>query len=117
MNNHQQKMLYLVVTGAPLTQWTADAVATAELAGWRTAVIASPSAESWLAQVNRDDVRAPVLTEHRDPNEAKRLPLPDVVLMAPATFNSVNKLATGIADTYALSVMCEALSRRVPTVL
>lgn len=59
----------------------------------------------------------PAVTGQRDPSEAKRLPPPDAVVVAPATFNTVNKLATGIADTYALSTLCEALGAGIPMVV
>jgi hypothetical protein len=39
------------------------------------------------------------------------------LIVAPATFNTVNKLALGIADTYALSSVAEVIGRGVPTVV
>jgi phosphopantothenoylcysteine synthetase/decarboxylase len=36
------------------------------------------------------------------------------VVVAPITFNTVGKLACGIADTYAHSTLCEALGDGVP---
>ena len=36
------------------------------------------------------------------------------MVVAPITFNTVGKLACGIADTYAHSALCEALGDRVP---
>jgi phosphopantothenoylcysteine synthetase/decarboxylase len=40
-----------------------------------------------------------------------------VVLFAPCSFNSLNKLAHGIADNLALSVTAEAIGRRTPVVV
>lgn len=40
-----------------------------------------------------------------------------VVLFAPCSFNSLNKLAHGIADTLALSVVAEAIGRRTPVIV
>jgi phosphopantothenoylcysteine synthetase/decarboxylase len=40
-----------------------------------------------------------------------------VVLFAPCSFNSLNKLAHGIADTLALSVAAEAIGRRTPVIV
>jgi phosphopantothenoylcysteine synthetase/decarboxylase len=40
-----------------------------------------------------------------------------VVLFAPCGFNSLNKLAQGIADTLALSVAAEAIGRGTPVVV
>jgi phosphopantothenoylcysteine synthetase/decarboxylase len=40
-----------------------------------------------------------------------------VVLFAPCSFNSLNKLAHGIADNLALSVVAEAIGRQTPVVV
>ena len=40
-----------------------------------------------------------------------------VVLFAPCSFNSLNKLAHGIADNLALSVVAEAIGRRTPVIV
>src|ERR1700716_1917338 len=40
-----------------------------------------------------------------------------VVLFAPCSFNSLNKLAHGIADNLALSVAAEAIGRRTPVIV
>ena len=40
-----------------------------------------------------------------------------LVLVAPCSFNSLNKLAAGIADTLALSIAAEALGRGTPVVV
>lgn len=103
------RMLYLVVTGAPLTRHVHHAVVLGRDAGWRVAVVATDAASSWLDHEQLERLDVPVLNEHRQPDTAKRLPRPDAVVLAPGTFNTINKLAAGIADTYALSVLCEAL--------
>jgi flavoprotein len=40
-----------------------------------------------------------------------------VVLFAPCSFNSLNKLAHGIADNLALSVVAEAIGRATPVIV
>lgn len=40
-----------------------------------------------------------------------------VVLLAPCSFNSLNKLAQGIADTLALSIAAEAIGRGTPVIV
>src|SRR5690242_14253032 len=40
-----------------------------------------------------------------------------VVLFAPCSFNSLNKLAHGVADNLALSVVAEAIGRRTPVIV
>lgn len=40
------------------------------------------------------------------------LPLEDLVLVAPCTFNTLNKLAAGIADSYPLTIIAGAIGKR-----
>jgi phosphopantothenoylcysteine synthetase/decarboxylase len=51
--------------------------------------------------------------------DAAILPRPPfgLVLVAPCGFNSLNKLAAGIADTLALSVVAEAIGRGTPVIV
>jgi phosphopantothenoylcysteine synthetase/decarboxylase len=51
--------------------------------------------------------------------DAAILPRPPLglVLVAPCSFNSLNKLAAGIADNLALSVVAEAIGRRTPVIV
>src|SRR5262249_61786562 len=43
-------------------------------------------------------------------------PPADAMLVCPATFNTINKWALGIADTLALGLLTEALGRKLPIV-
>ncbi len=65
-----------------------------------------------LAELAGDRVR----TEFRMPDEPDELPPADAVVVAPATFNSVNKWAAGIADTFAAALLCELTALGVPIV-
>jgi hypothetical protein len=56
----------------------------------------------------------PVRTEHKLPGEPDIFPLPDAVLVAPATFNTVNKWAAGISDTLALGIINESIGKGIP---
>lgn len=117
MASQSSRTIYLVATGAPLTRRAADFVPEAEARGWQPAIIATNSAQAWLDEDKMKGLDVPVLTGHRSPDQAKRLPPAGAVVLAPGTFNTINKLATGIADTYALSVLCEAISLRTPMVI
>ena len=44
-------------------------------------------------------------------------PAEGVVLIAPCTFNTLNKLAQGIADNLALSIAAEAIGRGTPVIV
>jgi hypothetical protein len=80
--------------------------------GWRLAITLTPTAALWLtselsALSSLTDL--PVRSTARLPTEPKPHPVPDCFVFAPATAGSVAKLALGIADNQALTVLCEAL--------
>jgi phosphopantothenoylcysteine synthetase/decarboxylase len=59
----------------------------------------------------------PVRQDFKLPGEPDLFPRANAVAVAPATFNSINKLAAGIADTLALGLVSEYLALSVPTVV
>jgi phosphopantothenoylcysteine decarboxylase len=110
--------LALVVCGAPLAARTPDLVASLLAAGWRPTVIATAAAAPWLdAEAVARMSGEPPRTDFRSPDEPKRGGPPAAVVVCPATFNTVNKVAAGINDSYALGVLCEALGTRTPIVM
>lgn len=107
--------LALVVCGAPLAARCHDVAARAVEAGWMVRVVATSSAMSWVDAAQVEKVTGfSVLMEQRQPGQAKRFPPPAQVIVCPATFNTVNKLASGIMDTYPTGLLCEALASRTP---
>ena len=105
----------LVAYGAPLAARTHEVAGAIMAAGWDVNVVATRSAMDWIDEgALRDTVGAPARVDYRSPEQPKRGPRPSAVIMCPGTFNSVNKLAGGMADTYALGVLCEALGSGVP---
>ena len=107
--------LALVACGAPLAARLHDVAALAVETGWLVRVVATPSAMSWVDAGQVEKVTGfPVLVEQRQPGQAKRFPPPAQVIVCPATFNTVNKLAAGIMDNYAAGLLCEALASQIP---
>ena len=105
----------LVVCGAPLARRAPDVARALVDAGWDLRVAVTPAAEAWVTPAQLEEAAAArVRSEHRSPDEPKDRTVPDVVLVCPATFNTVNKLAVGIADTYAASALAEALGTGIP---
>jgi phosphopantothenoylcysteine synthetase/decarboxylase len=110
--------LVLIVCGAPLTARTPDLVDALAAAGWRPTVVATAAAAPWLdVEAVTRVVGEPPLTDFRTPGEPKRGGAPAVVVVCPATFNTVNKAAAGINDSYPLGVLCEALGTGTPVVV
>jgi phosphopantothenoylcysteine synthetase/decarboxylase len=107
--------LVLVVCGAPLAARAPDVARSLGDIGWAVSVVGTPASRAWLDE----DAVAAVTGEHphfdqRDADEPRRGPRPSAVVVCPMTMNSGSKLATGIMDTYAAGVMCEALATGTP---
>ena len=91
-------------------------------AGWRLAVTLTPTAHRWLTVSGElDRLRGltdlPVRADSRLPSEPRPHPDPERFLFAPASANSVAKLALGVADNQALTVLCEALGNGLSMVV
>ncbi|MFI5959981.1 flavoprotein [Cryptosporangium sp. NPDC051539] len=107
--------LALVACGSPLAARSHEFAAAAIERGWRARVVATREAMNWVDAGAVERVTGhPPLVEQRRPGEPKRFPTPGRVVVCPATFNSVNKLAAGIMDNYAAGLVCEALASGTP---
>jgi phosphopantothenoylcysteine synthetase/decarboxylase len=58
----------------------------------------------------------PVRVRFKNPGDPDMLPSPSAIIVAPATVNTITKLAAGIADTLALGLMVEAIGLGLPIV-
>lgn len=108
-------VLYLVVCAAPAAAHADEFVALAQDAGWDVRVVATPLGTRFanverLSDLTCDRVRS----EFRMPGDEPGLPPADAVVVAPATFNTINKWTAGIADTFAVSLLCELTGFGVP---
>ncbi|WP_326819807.1 flavoprotein [Streptosporangium sp. NBC_01756] len=111
------KVLYVIVCAAGAAAGVGRLVAMAQDGGWTVQVVATPSA---LGFVDLDELEKqtgrPVRSRYRRPDEPKP-PRADAIIVAPATYNTVNKFALGIADTYALGLLAEAPGLGIPVVV
>ncbi len=77
----------------------------------------TPTAARWLAG-SLDGLAAltghPVRWDHRLPGEPAVWPEPDAIVVAPATFNTVNRWALGLTDTWLVAVATEGMGKRIP---
>lgn len=111
------RVLYVVVCAAAPAPGAGRLVTLAQDAGWTVQVVATPSALDFIdvAALEKQTGR-PVRSQYRKPHEPKS-PRADAVIVAPATYNSINKFAQGIADTYALGLLSEAPGLGIPVVV
>jgi phosphopantothenoylcysteine synthetase/decarboxylase len=110
-------VLYAIVCGSPASRDVGILVGLAQEAGWDVCVIASPDALKFL-DVPRLAAQTghPVRHHYKFPGEPDLLPGADAMIVAPATVNTVNKWAAGIADTLILGLVVEGLGAGVPIV-
>src|SRR6202048_1313812 len=77
----------------------------------------TPNAARVIASRALADVEGAQVVESYFDLAIRPRPPRGVVLFAPCSFNSLNKLAHGIADSLALSVVAEAIGRSTPVIV
>jgi phosphopantothenoylcysteine synthetase/decarboxylase len=111
--------LRVLVCGAGPARGASRLIEAAVERGWTVDVTATENALGFVdvSEIARISGR-PVRTTYRYAADGTLLsPAADALIIAPATFNTINKLALGIADTYPLSSVAEVIGRGVPTVV
>jgi Flavoprotein len=92
-------------------------IALAQERGWAVRVVATPAALEFLdLAAIENQAGNPVRSQYRQPGEP-RSQTADAIIVAPATFNTINKWAQGISDTYALGLLAEGTALGAPIVV
>jgi phosphopantothenoylcysteine synthetase/decarboxylase len=111
------RVLYIVACGSPAARNVYILVGLAQADGWEVCVVATPDGRRYL-----DDSALATQTGHqvrssfKNPGDPDVLPVPDAMIVAPATVNTINKWSVGIADTLALGLLVEGQGRGLPIV-
>ncbi|MEU5559101.1 flavoprotein [Streptomyces globisporus] len=112
----RRPFLYVVVCAAGVARDVDRLFVAAQDVGWDVGVVATPQGLGFLdAAAVEARTGYPIRSGWRAPGDPRPFPDPDAIAVAPATFNTVNKWAAGIADTLALGILCEAYGLGVPT--
>ncbi len=109
--------LYLIVTGAVTARRVPELLPRLVALGRKVITILTPNATRIVSP--RELALMPghrIVESYFDAAILPRPPL-GLTLVAPCSFNSLNKLAWGIADNLALSVAAEAIGRGTPVVV
>lgn len=110
----RRKVLYVIVCAAGPAGDVGKLVTLAHHGGWDVQIIATPAALDFIdTQTLETQTGRPVRSEYRKPGEP-RSPKADAIIVAPATYNTINKWANGISDTYALGILAEAPGLDIP---
>lgn len=91
-------------------------------AGYQVAVTLTPTAGEWLTHIGEVDAITevtgiPVRSRPRLPGQESPHPKIDAYVGAPLTANTVAKLALGIADNQALTILTENIGTDLPMIL
>jgi Flavoprotein len=121
MTLHNDPVLYVIACGAGPAGQVTRLISDARGRGWDPYLIATPAALDFL-DVGELEAQTghPVRSEYRKPGNAdsgRSLPKADAIIVAPATYNTINKWANGISDNFALGILAEAIGLRIPVVV
>jgi hypothetical protein len=86
---------------------------------WSVRLIATPAAlEEGLVDVEglEKQTRRQVIRSYSKPGES-RIPKADAIIVAPATANTIAKLALAIADTHTSALLNQAVGAKIPVVI
>jgi phosphopantothenoylcysteine synthetase/decarboxylase len=115
------KALTVVVCGAGPATDIRKIIELAYARGWSVSIVATPAA---IPFIEIDEIEAltntSVRVDYRQPDQIRAprtVATVQAVIVAPATYNTVCKLATGIADTYALGLIAEAIGASTRVVI
>jgi phosphopantothenoylcysteine synthetase/decarboxylase len=110
-------MLYVIVCAAPPAAEVQDLVKLAQAAGWEVAVTATPEALAFIdAPLLGAITGFPVRHRWREPDEPETVPEANAIVVAPATFNTINRWVAGVTNTVAVGTLCEYLGLDAPIV-
>jgi phosphopantothenoylcysteine synthetase/decarboxylase len=109
---------YLVLSGTTTAARCPELLRGLVGLGFATVVaLPTPNASRVVALRELADVAGAQVVESYFDLAIRPRPPRGVVLFAPCSFNSLNKLAHGIADSLALSVVAEAIGRATPVIV
>jgi hypothetical protein len=112
-----RRVLYVIACGGRPAGDLPVFVEAAQVAGWEVCVIATPSALKFMDLDHLSQLTGHVVRyDYKQPEEPDVLPPPEAMVVAPATFNTINKWAAGISDTLALGLLNEALGLGLPVI-
>jgi phosphopantothenoylcysteine synthetase/decarboxylase len=114
----KKPVLYVIGCGGYPSESIPDFVRHAQDEGWDVCAIGTRMGMRFLnADLLREMTGHPVRDDYKQPDEPDVLPDADAFVVAPATFNTVNKVAAGISDTLALGLINEAIGFGKPVII
>lgn len=108
----------LVVCAAPMAERAGELVRALTGAGRSVVPVLTPeAARNWVdVETLKSATGEDAVWDFRQPGTPRTRAKPSAVIVAPLTFNTLNKWALGISDNRAMGTLNEALGRGVPIV-
>jgi len=113
------RVLYLFGSAAPPVFDVAAVIQDAQARGFDVCLGLTPTANRWLDGQLPELERLtghPVRSEYKLPGEPDVWPKADAILVAPATFNTINAWAQGITRDFVVGVVAEGIGKGIPIV-
>ncbi|MDF5758404.1 flavoprotein [Spongiactinospora sp. TRM90649] len=113
----RRPVLYVIACGGRPAGELPDLVSSLQAEGWMVCVVTTLSGQKFVDADRLAKLTGhPVRQDYKRPEEPDVLPPADAMAVVPATFNTINKWASGISDTLALGLLNEAIGLELPLV-
>lgn len=111
------RTLYVIVCGSAVARNVGHFVKLAQHDGWDVCIIATPDGRKFIdVPTLSAQTGHAVRSFFKHPGDPDVLPPADAMVVVPATVNTINKWAAGIADTLALGLLIEGQGLGLPIV-
>ena len=101
------RVLTVVVCGAGPASSVTTLIGQAIECGWAVQLVATPAALAFIDVGGIESLAGSPVRSQYSPPGSPRSKVPDAVIVAPATYNTICKWAFGTSDTYALGILAE----------
>jgi hypothetical protein len=110
-------VLYIIACGGRPAADLVPFIKDRHTENWDVCVIATPSGLKFMNMPEVAKLTGRVVrSDYKQPDDPDVLPPPDAIVVAPATFNTINKWAHGSSDTLALGLLNEAIGLGLPVI-
>lgn len=112
MNRLKEKNIYYIITGASKAEYADKIIKEMISEGAKIFTIPTKSGMNFVDVNKLKKIKKNIVKI--DWNEKIKLPEEDAILIAPCTFNTLNSIAYGIANSYPLCLVASAIGNKTP---